>query len=866
MNNDVLFNWMERELYPALFDNMANVLPEFEFKRVGNKWISTNTLKINGETGSDKGKVYVYANTPGLLKDWRVEAKPIVKYLMERRNKTYFEVVETLSREANLKPPTNPDFNPKAYEEHQRKLNILELCNKHFIDNLSNPEKAIEVVTYLQSRGFTVEEAKAMEIGLISSQSDLILYLKKNGYSEELINETLDLKADTRIGNTHKLTIPFRSGGALKGFKFRTIGDTHPKYINSKDLDINGGFFNLLSINGDKDITIVEGEIDALHATLKGVENVVATGGRSINTLQVRDAIRKGAKKFTLCLDNDPGKEEETRKAINRAIDTILKEGVKNILIASLEAHNGEKIDPDTLIKEKGIEVFKEALNDAKPYYHYKLNAITNSFNDIMIKENRALNFRETTDLKNEVVQTATEIKDLIDRDIYQNLFLTTEASKQLGITEEALKETVKELSKERDQRETVQALKALNSKQREAIDKGDTNEAFKLFKEAQRIEVESKATDLSELYHTITEEELTKSLKENPESLNSGYTIGVDKYETINFDEKKPLPLFLPSGALSVIAGPTAHGKTTFLINLALNVVENHPEKETYFFSYEEHSNAILMNALNSYIGKNTTTLMSGNCRGAIKHYFATGELKYFKENAKEEFIELKDKFFKEIVSTNKLNVKYVNYDCETLITAIHALKENTNVGAIFIDYIQLINLAPGHRKGSRQEEVKEITDQLKEVSVETGLPIIVGAQFNRTAKNLLQLHPTNLGEAGDIERSANLIIAFWNNEYKPAHGSIKESEIKTIEKFSDPGTLYVEIIKNRAGVVGLSENLAWNGNTATIKNLSPEEQSQRDYDRGGEIEEAGNFGATNSYKKNDIEYKPKVELPFKP
>ena len=123
-----------------------------------------------------------------------------------------------------------------------------------------------------------------MEIGLISSQSDLILYLKKNGYSEELINETLDLKADTRIGNTHKLTIAFRSGGSLKGFKFRTIGDINPKYINSKDLDINGGFFNLLPI-GDKDITIVEGEFDALHAT-KGINNVVALGGSSLCGIQ----------------------------------------------------------------------------------------------------------------------------------------------------------------------------------------------------------------------------------------------------------------------------------------------------------------------------------------------------------------------------------------------------------------------------------------------------------------------------------------------------------------------------------------------------------------------------------------------------
>ena len=52
-----------------------------------------------------------------------------------------------------------------------------------------------------------------------------------------------------------------------------------------------------------------------------------------------------------------------------------------------------------------------------------------------------------------------------------------------------------------------------------------------------------------------------------------------------------------------------------------------------------------------------------------------------------------------------------------------------------------------------------------LKDVSVNTGLPIVLGSQFNRTVTNHLELVNTNLGEAGDIERGANLILAIWNN-----------------------------------------------------------------------------------------------------
>ena len=833
MNNDVLFNWMERELYPALFDNMANVLPEFEFKRVGSKWISTNTLKINGEAGSDKGKVYVYANTPGLLKDWRVEAKPIVKYLMERRNKTYFEVVEALSRTVNLKPPTNPDFNPKAYEEHQKRLSLLELCNKHFIDNLNDPKKAIEVVTYLQSRGFTVEDAKAMEIGLISSQSDLILYLKKNGYSEELINETLDLKADTRIGNTHKLTIAFRSGGSLKGFKFRTIGDINPKYINSKDLDINGGFFNLLPIKGDKDITIVEGEFDALHATIRGINNVVALGGSSLNSIRIQDALQRGAKSFTLCLDNDNAGAGGTEKAI----DLLLKEGVNKIYVVTLEPGEA-KIDPDTLIKEQGVEAFKELLRKHTPHYLYRLNNIFIKYSEIEKKESRELTQKEVDNLLEEVVNLSTTVREPLDRDIFNKNFLKHPLIQTLGITEKSLEKTRKDITSKEAQRE---AIKQLNSKTlgiQKALKENNTEEAFKLVKQAQRLE--AQATELSNLYKVTTREEIIERAKNSPSGVYSGYYVNV-------IGEDEPYKINLPAGALTVVAGATGHGKSTLLYNMALNIAES-TDKNVHFFTLEEHSDELIKKTLISYINRKLSQSFAKNCEEAITQYYKYGNETLINSDVKDKFKRLEAQYYEKFIHSNRLKFDFSSYDCETLVQAIYSLKDNTNIGVIFIDYVQIINLKES-KNSSRQGEVKKIMEMLKDVSVNTGLPIVLGSQFNRTVTNHLELVNTRLGEAGDIERGANLILAIWNNNdpnLKVGKDLKTEFKIEITNKGYDAtNTLYIKTLKNRGGRADIQGLLTWNGNTKVIESFSNSELDRLAYAIGDDIEDAGSFGA---------------------
>ena len=96
----------------------------------------------------------------------------------------------------------------------------------------------------------------------------------------------------------------------------------------------------------------MEGELDALFATVKGVDNVVAMAGSSITSNQIKDAVKRGVQKFTLCFDREPDREEETNKKINNAIDIILNEDVYKVYIATLPDLGG-KTDVDRLIKEQ---------------------------------------------------------------------------------------------------------------------------------------------------------------------------------------------------------------------------------------------------------------------------------------------------------------------------------------------------------------------------------------------------------------------------------------------------------------------------------------------------------------------------------
>jgi hypothetical protein len=93
------------------------------------------------------------------------------------------------------------------------------------------------------------------------------------------------------------------------------------------------------------------------------------------------------------------------------------------------------------------------------------------------------------------------------------------------------------------------------------------------------------------------------------------------------------------------------------------------------------------------------------------------------------------------------------------------------------------------------------------------------------------MRLHPTNIGEAGDIERIVNTLVGLWNMDKKPVLKGITDAEQDAIDyKINQRLTsktenledckMYLEILKSRDLPTGAYDFLEFNGNTGKVKN----------------------------------------------
>ena len=468
-----------------------------------------------------------------------------------------------------------------------------------------------------------------------------------------------------------------------------------------------------------------------------------------------------------------------------------------------------QKSDKRIYIKEGGKEIRS---------YTYQLQAIFNNYG--AIQETRGeLTERERDNLLDEVVAISLKLQPL-DRDVYLKRFLELKPVKELGIKEESLKETIETLTTTRDKESQAKELKQLLNKASDYQAKGETKKALELLETSlTKVKQRDKATEFSRLLLPTSEAQMREEESSYPESLLSGISLG---------DE----PLLLPAGALSIYAAPTNHGKTMLLINTALNVLEAYPEKKILFFTYEERSNAIIQYFLNTYINLNLNSSNKTN-RRIIKDHYRTGSTEFISYNNLEYFEAKKEEFFKTYIETGRLLVKYVEFNSEELTSAIkYLIEKDSSIGGVFIDYIQLLNLPEG-KDSSRQIELSEICRSLKETSVNTMLPFVLAAQFNRDVKALTRMHPTAIREAGDIEHSANVIVGFWNMQKETVdHILTKEEKMEIDNKIAKGGVeglcfpgsynefMYGELLKSREQATGSYSFLELNGNTGKIKN----------------------------------------------
>lgn len=784
-------DWIKYELYPTLFESIDTALPEHNFKCYSGGWRSKTYL--DGSPHKDRAdKTVVSKKAPGYILENGGEVVGLVDYVMRRDRVEFIQAVKTLADVVGLQLPKG-EFNQEGYQRYKDQATLLEDCNSYFIYCLENSTGADEVRAYLTSRGYSSEDVKAMELGYIPDQDKLFKYLLSKGYSQTLIDEVV--KLNKGIGSTHRLTIPYRSGGSVKGFKFRTTGDATPKYLNSTGLDRLGGFFNLSGIKGDKDVVIVEGELDSLSATARGVENVVATGGSSISSDQVRDAIRRGAKSFTLCLDTEPGKEEETAKRLTSAIEVILGERVNRVYIVTLPDLGGGKTDPDRLIKESGVETFREALSNRLTYGAYLGSKLLEEY---LSKANQSgeIDYKERDLLREKVVEIRSQLSAQDRIDFTTNLVKPLEAH---GFTEallSELEETYKTAIEEAKRNKKVDELiKTVGQLQ-------DKGEAIKQLKDGLK-DIDA-TTGKGLLPPLISFATLLDEIATLPPAYKTGYS-SLDSF--IGFTP----------GAITLIAGRPSHGKTTFMFNLLLQMSNLYKDESFYFFTYEEPLKNISVKLLNRLID----TDLSGYFR-EIKDLSTPTNYEFIKSYIgarRTDITQIEEgkRQLQELIDSQRIRVIDRNYSVEELSSLIAYLNKRERIGGVFIDYIQ--RMKTDAKTQDMRTKIAHISDSVLQIAKESGLPIILGAQLNRATQDSKGGKPKleNLKEAGNLEEDANTVLSVYNESREKDETSEGDSYkgLREVE-------LEIKALKNREGEVNQTALLTFDKWTGVIKNSS--------------------------------------------
>ena len=241
-----------------------------------------------------------------------------------------------------------------------------------------------------------------------------------------------------------------------------------------------------------------------------------------------------------------------------------------------------------------------------------------------------------------------------------------------------------------------------------------------------------------------------------------SGF-VGLDSY-TDGFQKSE----------LIIIAGRPSVGKTSFGLNIGLNVLKK-TRLPVIFFSLEMSAQQLMYRLLSME-----------TCLDQMK--LKTGLLN--KEDWKK--IDLVMRIL------GKIPVHLHDTPNLSSTDVRKVLKNFSNtypqIGLVVIDYLQLMQ-EPSSKNINRSQEISLITRELKNIAREFNVPIIALSQLSRTIDGRIDPKPmlSDLRDSGSIEQDADLVLMLYKNKQKSVTNLTPGSAI-----------IDVSIAKQRNGPIG--------------------------------------------------------------
>jgi replicative DNA helicase len=245
----------------------------------------------------------------------------------------------------------------------------------------------------------------------------------------------------------------------------------------------------------------------------------------------------------------------------------------------------------------------------------------------------------------------------------------------------------------------------------------------------------------------------------ENPSESGFGLSSGFESLDSLISGFK--------AHTLTVVAGRPSMGKSTLALNIADHVSQTN---NVLFFSLEMSQIQLMLKMVSS---KTSIPLSK----------IDKGELSDSEEG----------RFYKELSKTGNQSLTIIDkggLTVKDIVVRSRQANSELKVDLILIDYLQIMK----YDKGREISELGNITRELKYLSKELGIPIILLSQLSRGVESRENKRPymSDLRSSGEIEQDADIVLMVYRDEYYHP------------EDTPDRGLAELIVAKNRMGQIG--------------------------------------------------------------
>jgi DNA primase len=337
-----------------------------------------------------------------------------ISFLMEAEKYSYVDSLKWLANRYGIE--VEETFSSPEVRQHQLTAESLFAINnfaqKFFSQHLTESEDGHVGLSYLKDiRGFRDEIIQKFQLGYNPEARDLFSKAAvDNQFNKELLVKSgLTVLRNEELVDNYRGRIIFpihNNTGKIIGFGARIIAknDKAPKYINTPENEIYikskilyGSYFARHAIDKNDECLLVEGYTDVISLHQNGIENVVASGGTSLTTDQLR-IIKKYTNNLTIIYDGDAAGVKAALRGLDMALEESLN--VKLVLIP-------DKEDPDSYVNKVGPTAFQKFIaENKKDFILFQLEVMLKEAGNDLAKKN---------DVVNQIAETLSKISKAED-------------------------------------------------------------------------------------------------------------------------------------------------------------------------------------------------------------------------------------------------------------------------------------------------------------------------------------------------------------------------------------------------------------------------------------------------------------------